>query len=61
MRAVARQPAEVVVVVGWPSLGRGTLLVALGWLASLPRRWWAAWPETARRLADEPASFVNHR
>jgi hypothetical protein len=61
MRAVATQSPNVVVLRRWRWAGRGTLLVGLGWLLALPRRWWAAWPATARRLSDEPASFVNQR
>jgi hypothetical protein len=48
------------VVLAPQSVGQG-FAIGLGWLLSLPRRWWGAWLQTAARLAAHPATFVNHR
>ena len=62
MRAFAEQSMTTAVLdASWPWAGRGTLLGGLSWLLGLPRRWLAAWPTTAQRLAGDPATFVNHR
>ena len=62
MRAFGEQSMRTAVLeTAWPWAGRGSVVMGLAWLLALPRRWLAAWPSTARRLADDPATFVNHR
>jgi len=62
MRAFAEQSMRTAVLdTSWPWAGRGNVVLGLGWLVALPGRWWGAWPATARRLAADPATFVNHR
>jgi hypothetical protein len=61
MRTVMGQSAKVVPAApARRSVGEG-FAIGLAWLVGLPRRWWAAWQRTARRLAADPATFVNHR
>jgi hypothetical protein len=61
MRAGTGQSANAVRLALAPrSVGEG-FAIGLGWLVALPGRWWAVWQDVARRLADDPAAFVNHR
>jgi hypothetical protein len=61
MRAVAARVAhEERVAVAARSVGEG-FASGLAWLVALPGRWWSAWQRVGRRLAADPAAFVNHR
>jgi hypothetical protein len=61
MQQVARRSAHVERVVYAPrSVGEG-FAIGVSWIVALPVRWWASWQQVARRLAADPAAFVNHR